>query len=501
MLEFSEIKKSFSDGSLPRTVMNMLRWDEYRLLCLVVMDKLFGNSNESISRDRVLGELGRLLPTYDSVIGDMTVIKFYDGLRKNGYIVEKESFDKKELVCEITSATTVALYVLRIVIEEVGEESVEQAEAIFEKVSALCHRIEGDRQARIDYLQKEKERIERELAALTQGGDVEVISPEKARNQFKALTRDVDRFKTDCHKLVNTYKTRFREVQKEVGKTYRGDILKKALDLMSDFDSTPEAKIIEGYRAIVFDEVRFKEFRDQVGRLLKYNGVKEYVETEGITVSSLCKELFARNREVLNWQMTFVRQLQMFTVDPNIRKNRAIYEACVDILQKAVTPGKLKLKSYDVQLPQASFGYVLTLRSEGKATVAPPVLIDTADIIVQENTRPKLKIDSASCVPLAEKYINKIGDLEYCRASLLCEGAGLDELVFLSDLGVGDVGDSNRLLESEIMENLAAAESKHSFVLGKRKFVVSGVTDFKIYKKSVDGYLDDMREGDVSIDG
>lgn len=154
--------------------------------------------------------------------------------RDVGWLQRRIESDVDEHVFQLTPETEHVLSFLDLVVEKdrgfVGTES--RLKMIIDALEDLVVRADDDPDARLDYLRKEQQRIERQIAGIENGGEVETYKAAQIRERFATAVGLLKQLQSDFRAVEEAFRGITRQVQQRQieGRNSRGAILEFALD-------------------------------------------------------------------------------------------------------------------------------------------------------------------------------------------------------------------------------------------------------------------------------
>ncbi len=240
-----------------------------------------------------------------------------------------------EAVYELTPHTEEVMSFLGRVLERsigfVGTES--RLKRIIDTLADIVVRGSADPQRRLEYLQTERARIDREIAAIEAGGEPVIYSSTAIRERFADALADLASLQSDFRAVEESFKAITRDVQKQQieREGSRGDILGLALDAEDNLKSQDQGISFDEFVRLILSPRKQDELEAIVGRLHEIDALAEQMEgmrrlrgmvgslsDEAEKVLGTTRRLSATLRRLLDSRVT-ARRLRLAAILRDIR--------------------------------------------------------------------------------------------------------------------------------------------------------------------------------------
>ncbi len=176
-----------------------------------------------------------------------------------------------EPACELTSATEKALAWLESLRGQafVGTES--RLEGILSEIDELLRQTSDDPQARIEFLQGERAKLDDEIARLLAGGKPRTFEPWQVNERYARVLEDARTLVSDFRQVEENFRRLAQEVverQTAEGST-KGEIVGRVLDSHDSVRESPQGRSFYGFVRLLLDPARREQFEEQVERALQ----------------------------------------------------------------------------------------------------------------------------------------------------------------------------------------------------------------------------------------
>ena len=172
---------------------------------------------------------------------------------------------------ELTAATEKALAWLESLRGQafVGTES--RLEGIFNELDELLRQTSDDPQARIEFLQAERAKLDDEIARLLAGGKPRTFEPWQVNERYARVLEDARTLVSDFRQVEENFRRLAQEVveRQTAAGTTKGEIVGRVLDSHDSVRESPQGRSFYGFVRLLLDPVRREQFEEQVERALQ----------------------------------------------------------------------------------------------------------------------------------------------------------------------------------------------------------------------------------------
>lgn len=275
----------------------------------------------------------------------------------HGYLERSYSDQAGE---EEYALSTAAVQAIRFV-QGLGEERAVATESrlsvVLQQLQQLAEQTEPDPRRRIEALQRERDRIDRQIRAAREGR-LRPLSDEQAVERAREIIALADELGADFHRVRDRFQTLNRELRERIvdNDEQRGEVLAALFDGIDLIAESEAGRSFKAFWRLLTDPEQSTRVDEALEQIMGRGFSRRLAGRERRFLLGLLRELLERGGEVHEASQRLARGLRQFVQSQQFREQRRINH-----LLKAAQRRALAIKD-DIK-PQAELGRSLHLTS------------------------------------------------------------------------------------------------------------------------------------------
>ena len=271
-------------------------------------------------------ETGRLAPKTSA---RHTIDQWCDD--RHRFVRKYYEADGDEPVTELTYETEQALeWILSLDRREfVGAQS--RFLGIFADLNNLAQKGDNNPKARIKHLQKERDRLDKEIGDIKRTGRAPVLDRVEIKERFLKTVDEIRRLIADFRLIEDIFKNLTRDIKTAVLKatTTKGAILGQVLDIHDQLEKSDQGKSFRAFWNFLMSPEKQAELKTLTLQVLELDEVKEYNRLNAHrghsqTLLTLKNQLLQVGRKVLISQSRLSKELRRLLHHDNLIENKQV---------------------------------------------------------------------------------------------------------------------------------------------------------------------------------
>lgn len=263
---------------------------------------------------------------------------------RHRYVRKYYEADGDEPVTELTYETEQALEWIQSLEkrEFVGAES--RFLSIFDNLSSLAVKGEADPKLRLSHLQKERERIDKEIQEIKRTGRAQALSGVEVKERFLNIMDETRRLLADFRLIEEIFKDLTRRIKTQILKetSTKGAILGQVLDIHDTLEESDQGKSFRAFWTFLMSAEKQEELKALSQRVLELDEIQEYTSQhahrrQAETLLTLKAQLLQVGRKVLQSQYRLSKELRRMLHQDAVRENRQVTQTIAAIKRLCLT--------------------------------------------------------------------------------------------------------------------------------------------------------------------
>ncbi|WP_119395080.1 DUF3375 domain-containing protein [Salinibius halmophilus] len=310
----------------------LLRADNASLILAFITDLFSEDSEVSVSRAKLqlqdtLDSL-RQQDLFDSKIGAGDYLTQW---LRAGWLREFDDQLSKTDACEM------ALRFSQSIDERGASTTASHLRIVQDAVRDLTIDVSEDAEQRLLILQRKKQELEHEIAAL-EAGHFEPLTDVQQRERIREVYQIASVLTSDFRRVEDTIRQLDKDLRSQMidSQGSRGDTLLALIEKETLLGKTEAGQAFEGFFELLSDSDRANEFRQQLRHLLSEPIAKHLSDSQQRYLRNLMRELNKESDRVLKIRRRTEQSLRQYIEAGSANENRAVKRLINQIEQQAI---------------------------------------------------------------------------------------------------------------------------------------------------------------------
>lgn len=346
------------NGPLVIAILQSLLLDQEKTLTSSVLHERLGRELEAL---RLAGhELPQAAQGYVA-----------DWLRE-GWLTRRLPADAAEEVFELTADAANAIRFITGVMSPRKTATESRLASVIQQLSRLAEETDANPKTRLASLEAERERIDREIAAVERGG-VKTLPDDRALERAREIVALAEELAGDFRSVRNEFDRLNRNLRQSLMENdgSRGEVLERLFAGVDVIADSEHGKTFTAFWRLLTDGEQSATLSESLDAVISRPFARQLDQSERRFLQDLTLKLMAEGGEVHEVLQQFARSLKSFVQSKEFREQRRIH-ALLNEAQQAALAAKAVIR------PNASLGYSLILTGSQIRSVSQWALNDPA---------------------------------------------------------------------------------------------------------------------------
>ncbi len=283
---------------------------------------------------------------------------------RSGYLERSYQPEAAEEEYELSAAAVRAIQFVQSLGEQRAVATESRLSLVFGQLRQLAEQTEADPERRLEALQRERARLDAEIAAVARG-EFEPLPADRALERAREILALADELANDFRRVREDFQQLNRELREQIldADSSRGEVLEKlfaGVDVIAEADA---GRTFKAFWRLLTDPEQSVALENALEDVLSRDFSRELSRRERRFLLQLTRLLLERGGEVHEVFQHFARSLKHFVQSQEFREQRRL-NRLLALAQRRAAQAKEHVR------PTADVGHVLYLSSAGLRSVA-----------------------------------------------------------------------------------------------------------------------------------